>query len=124
MPASGIGRRINTAQRIYQMVKRPSLTKTLTQAAFFSACFAGTPKTAMDPVTYQRAFERYLKRFSRMPDLALRTIARAAAAEATRSIRACERIGSLPPGVKIPVELPADAGVLADLIAKYKAKSG
>ena len=68
------------------MAKRPSLTKTLAEAAFFSAWFAGTPEPKMDPEAYQSAFERYLNRFSKMPDLALKTIARAAAAEASLHI--------------------------------------
>jgi hypothetical protein len=106
------------------MVKRPSLTKTLAEAAFYCAWFANIPESKQDIDAYQRNFERYLKRFSKMPALALRTVARAASAEANRSIKAYERVGPLPPSVKAPIELPADAVVLAELIAKYKAKSG
>jgi hypothetical protein len=106
------------------MTKRPSLTKTVAQAAFYQAWFTNTPESKQVPETYQRAFERYLKRFSKMPALALRTVARAASAEANRSIKAYERVGPLPPSVTAPVKLPADAMVLAELIAKYKAKSG
>jgi hypothetical protein len=106
------------------MVKRPSLTKTLANAAFYQAWFANTPESSQDRETYQRTFKRYLKRFEKMPALALRTVARAASVEANRSIKAYERVGPLPLNVTAPVELPADAMVLADLIAKYKAKSG
>jgi len=106
------------------MAKRPSLTKTVAEAAFYEAWFGGIPESNYDPESYQRTFDRYIKRFSKMPDLALRTVARAAAAEANRSIKAYERVGPLPKNVKAPIELPADARVLADLIAKYKAKSG
>jgi hypothetical protein len=105
------------------MAKRPSLTKTVAEAAFLNAWFAETPKPKQDPEAYQRIFERYLNRFSEMPDLALKTIARAAAAEANRSIEAYEKLRLLPACVKAPIELPADARVLADLIARYKAKS-
>jgi hypothetical protein len=106
------------------MAKRPSLTKTLAEAAFYAAWFANTPESKQDPETYQRTFERYLKRFSKMPPLALRTVAKVAAAEANRSIKAYERLRPLPDNVKAPIELPADARVLAELIARYKAKSG
>jgi hypothetical protein len=106
------------------MAKRPSLTKTVSEAAFFCAWFAETPEFKYDPEAYQRIFERYLNRFSNMPDLALRSIARVAAAEANRSIEAYEKLRPLPVCVKAPVELPADARLLADLIARYKAKSG
>ena len=105
------------------MAKRPSLTKTLAEAAFYQAWFANTPESKQDPETYQRTFERYMKRFEKMPALALRTVARAASAEANRSINAYERLRPLPASVKAPIELPADARVLADLIARYKAKS-
>ena len=106
------------------MAKRPSLTKTVAQAAFYNTWFANTPELKQDPETYQRTFDHYLKRFEKMPALALRTVARAASAEANRSIKAYERVGPLPPSVTAPVELPADAVVLAELIARYKAKSG
>ena len=106
------------------MAKRISLTKTLAEAAFYGAWFANIPEPKQDPETYQLTFERYLRRFSKMPALALRTVARAASAEANRSIKAYERVGPLPPSVKAPIELPADAMVLAELIARYKAKSG
>jgi hypothetical protein len=105
------------------MAKRPSLTKTVSEAAFFDAWFSGTPDLKYDPEAYQRIFERYLNRFSKMPDLALKTIARAAAAEANRSVKAYEKLRLLPACVKAPIELPADARVLADLIARYKARS-
>jgi len=105
------------------MAKKPSLTKTTAEAAFFNAWFAETPEPKLEPEAYQRIFERYLSRFSKMPDLALKTIARAAAAEANRSIEAYEKLRPLPACVKAPIELPADARVLADLIARYKAKS-
>jgi hypothetical protein len=71
-----------------KMAKRPSLTKTLAEAAFYGAWLAGTPGRKQDSKTYQRTFEQYLKRFSKMPALALRTVARAASAEANRSIEA------------------------------------
>ena len=106
------------------MAKRPSLTKTLAEAAFYQAWFANTPESKHDPETYQRTFERFFKRFSKMPPLALRTVARAASAEANRSIKAYERLRPLPDNVKAPIELSADARVLAEMIAKYKAKSG
>ena len=106
------------------MAKKLSLTKTLAEAAFYAAWFANTPESKPDPETYHRTIERYFKRFEKMPPLALRTIARAASAEANKSIKAYERVGPLPPNVTAPVELPADAMVLAELIAKYKAKSG
>jgi hypothetical protein len=106
------------------MAKRPSLTKTLAEAAFYGAWLANISESKQDPETYQRTFERYFKRFEKMPNLALRTVARAASAEANKSIKAYKRIGPLPSNVSLPVELPADAMVLADLIAKYKAKSG
>jgi len=106
------------------MAKRPSLTKTVADAAFYEAWFANTPEQKHDPETYQRTFEQYLKRFSKMPALALRTVARAASAEANRSIKAYERVGPLPPSVKAPIELIADARVLAEIVARYKAKQG
>ena len=106
------------------MAKRPSLTKTLAEAAFYQAWFANTPESKQDPETYQRTFERYLKRFSKMPPLALRTVARAASAEANRSIKAYERLRPLPENVKAPVELTADPRALAELVARYKAKLG
>ena len=105
------------------MAKRPSLTKTVAEAAFYNTWFADIPESKQDPETYQRAFERYLNRFSKMPDLALKTIARAAAVQANRSIEAYDKLRPLPACVKAPIELPADARVLADLIARYKAKS-
>jgi hypothetical protein len=98
------------------------LTKTVAEAAFYQAWFANTPEPKQDPETYQRTFERYFTRFSKMPALALRTVARAASAEANRSIEAYERLRPLPPNVKAPIELSANAKVLADLIARYKAK--
>lgn len=104
------------------MAKRPSLTKTVAEAAFFNTWFAETPELKYNQEAYQRIFERYLNRFSKMPDLALRTIARAAAAEANRSIEAYEKLRPLSACAKAPIELPADARVLADLIARYKAK--
>jgi hypothetical protein len=106
------------------MAKRPSLTKTVAEAAFYKTWFANTPGSKQDPETYQRAFERYLKRFSKMPALALRTVARAASAEANRSIKAYEKLRPLPENIKAPIELSADPRTLAELIAKYKAKSG
>ncbi len=106
------------------MTKRPSLTKTVAEAAFYQAWFANTPESKQDPETYQRTFERYLKRFSKMPALALRTVARAASAEANRSIKAYERLRPLPENIKAPIELSADARALAKLVARYKAKSG
>lgn len=106
------------------MAKRPSLTKTLAEAAFYQAWFAEIPEPKHDPETYQRTFEQYLKRFSKMPALALRTVARAASADANRSIKAYERVGPLPPSVKAPIELIADARVLAEIVARYKAKQG
>jgi hypothetical protein len=106
------------------MAKRPSLTKTVAEAAFYQAWFANTPEPKQDPETYQRNLERYLKRFEKLPPLALKTVARAASAEANRSINAYERLRPLPTNIKAPIELPADAKVLADLIARYKAKSG
>jgi hypothetical protein len=105
------------------MAKKPSLTKTLAEAAFYQAWFTDIPELNKDSETYNRTFERYLNRFSKMPDLALKTIARAAAAEANRSIEAYERIRPLPASVKAPIKLPADGKALADLIARYKAKS-
>ena len=104
------------------MAKRISLTKTLAEAAFYRAWFANIPESKQDPKAYQRNFERYLKRFEKMPALALRTIARAASAEANKSIKAYEKLRPLPEDSKVTIELPADAMVLADLIAKYKAK--
>jgi hypothetical protein len=106
------------------MAKRPSLTKTVAEAAFYQAWFTNIPGFKQDPETYQRTFERYLKRFEKMPALALKTVARAASAEANRSIKAYERLRPLPENLKVTIELPADARVLADLIARYKAKSG
>ena len=106
------------------MAKRPSLTKTVADAAFYEAWFANTPESKQDPETYNRTYERYLKRFSKMPALALRTVARAASAEANRSIKAYERVGPLPANVKAPIELIADARVLAEIVARYKAKQG
>ena len=109
------------------MAKRPTLTKTLAEAAFYQAWFAVAdipiPESKQDPETYQRAFERYLNRFSKMPDLALKTVVRAAAAEADRWIKVYAKIRPLPPSVKAPVELPADARSLAEIVARYKAKS-
>jgi hypothetical protein len=106
------------------MAKRPSLTKTLAEAAFYQAWFANTPESEQDPKTYQRTFERYLSRFSKLPPLALKTVAKVAAAEANRSIKAYERLRPLPENSKVTIELPADPRALAELIAKYKAKSG
>ena len=100
------------------------MTKTVAEAAFYQAWHAETPELKQNPEAYQRIFEQYLNRFSKMPPLALKTIARAAAAEANRSIEAYAKIRPLPASVKTPIELPADARVLADMIARYKAKSG
>ena len=106
------------------MAKRPSLTKTVSHAAFNQTWFAGIPEPKQDPDVYQRTFDRYLERFERLPVVALRAVARVAATEATRSIEAYSEVaGSLPPNVKTPVELPADPKVLAELVARYKAKS-
>ncbi len=105
------------------MAKRPSLTKTVAEAAFYQAWFAETPGVKQDPKTYQRTFERYLKRFEKLPPLALKTVARAASAEANRSIKAYERLRPLPENLKVTIELPADPRALAELIARYKAKS-
>lgn len=106
------------------MAKRSSLTKILAEAAFYQVWFDKIPKAKPDPETYQRVHERYLKRFSKMPALALKTVVRAATAEANRSINAYERLRPLPTNIKAPIELPADSRTLADLVAKYKAKSG
>ena len=106
------------------MAKRPSLTKTVAEASFYQAWFADTPESKQDPETYQRTFERYLKRFEKLPPLALKTIARAAASEANRSINAYEKLRPLPANIKAPIELTADVRALAKLIARYKAKSG
>ena len=106
------------------MAKRPSLTKTVAEAAFYQAWFAEIPGVKQVPEAYQRTFERYLKRFEKMPMLALKTVARAASAEANRSIEAYERLRPLPASVKAPIELPADVKILADLVARYRAKSG
>ena len=106
------------------MAKKPSLTKTVAEAAFYDSWFADIPESKQDPETYQRAFDSYFNRFSKMPPLALKTVVRAAAAEANRSIEAYARIRPLPARVKAPIELAADAMVLAELIARYKAKSG
>ena len=76
------------------MAKRPSLTKTVAEAAFYQAWLANTPESKQDPETYQRTLERYQKRFSKMPPLALGTVARAASAEANRSIKAYERLST------------------------------
>ncbi len=105
------------------MAKRPSLTQTVAEAAFYQAWFANTPESKRDPEAYQRAFERYFKRFEKMPPLALKTIARAASAEANRSIKAYERLRPLPENLTVNIELPADPWALADLVARYKAKS-
>ncbi len=105
------------------MAKRPSLTKTVAEAAFYQAWFANTPEPKQDPETFNRTFERYLKRFEKMPALALRTVTRAASAEANRSIKAYERLRPLPENLKVTIELPADPWALADLVARYKAKS-
>ena len=106
------------------MTKRRSLTKTLAEAAFYQAWFANTPESDYDPEAYQRIFERYLNRFSKLPPLALKTIARASAAEARRSIEAYERLRPLPKNSKVNIELPADPRVLAEIVAGYKARSG
>jgi len=107
-----------------QMAKRPSLTKTVAEAAFYQAWFANTPESKQDPETFNRTFERYLKRFEKLPPLALKTVARAASAEANRSINAYERLRPLPENLKVTIELPADPRALAELVARYKAKSG
>ena len=104
------------------MAKRPSLTKTLAEAAFYQAWFANTPESKQDPETYQRIFEWYLKRFEKLPPLALKTVARAASAEANRSINAYEKLRPLPENLKVTIELPADPRTLAELVARYKAK--
>ena len=105
------------------MTKKPSLTKILAEAAFNQAWYANTPAVAeKDPKKYQQEFDRYRKRFEGLPDLALRTVARAASAEANRSIKAYESFRPLPVNVRAPINLPADASVLADLIARYRAK--
>jgi len=105
------------------MAKRPSLTKTVAEAAFYQAWFASTPESKQDPETFNRTFERYLKRLSKLPPLALKTVARAASAEANRSIKAYERLRPLPASIKAPIELPADPRTLAELVARYKARS-
>ncbi len=105
------------------MAKRPSMTKTLAEAAFYQAWFANTPGFEQDPETYQRTFQRYLKRLEKLPPLALKTVARAAASEANRSISAYEKLRPLPANIKTPIELPADPQVLAELVARYNAKS-
>jgi hypothetical protein len=105
------------------MAKRSSLTKILAEAAFYQAWFAGIPVFKQDPETYQRTFQRYLKRFSKLPPLALKTVAKAASGGANRSIEAYRRLRPLPENVKAPIELPADQRALAQLIAKYRAKS-
>lgn len=106
------------------MAKRPSLTKTIAEAAFYQAWYADTPTAnKQDPEAYNRAFERYLKRLEGLPDLALKTVARAAAAEANRSINAYSKIRPLPPNVIAPIELPADARELAKLVASFKARA-
>ena len=104
------------------MAKRPSLTKTTAEAAFYQAWFANTPESKQDPETYKRTFERYLKRFEKLPPLALKTIARAATFDANRSINAYEKLRPLSASVKAPIELPADPRFLAELVATYKAK--
>ena len=106
------------------MAKRSSLTKILSEAAFYQAWFDKIPEIKPDPETYQRTFQRYLKRFSKLPPLALKTVAKAASGGANRSIEAYERLRPLPPSVKAPIDLPADPRILAQLIAKYKAKPG
>jgi len=106
------------------MAKRPSLTKTLAEAAFYQAWFANTPESKQDPEAYQRVFERYLNRFSKLPPLALKTISRASAAEANRSIEAYEKLRPLTDNSKVTIELPSDPQVLAEIIARYKARSG
>ena len=106
------------------MAKRPSLTKTLAEAAFYRAWFDNILEPKQDPETYQRTFERYFERFSKMPALALKTVARAASAEANRSIKAYEMLRPITEDSKVNIELPADPRELAELIAKYKAKSG
>ena len=77
------------------MAKRPSLTKTLAEAAFYQAWLVNTPESKQDPEAYQRILERYLNRFSKLPPLALKTIVRASAAEANRSIEAYEKLRPL-----------------------------
>ena len=106
------------------MAKRLSLTKTLAEAAFYRAWFANLAESKQDPETYQPIFERYLKRFEKMPALALRTVAKAASAEANRSIKAYEKLRPIPEDSKVTIELPADPRALAELIAKDKAKLG
>jgi hypothetical protein len=105
------------------MAKKPSLTKTLAEAAFYQAWFADIVESKQDPETFNRTFERYLKRFSKLPPLALKTVARAAASEANRSIEAYKKLRSLPASVKAPIKLPADPRTMADLVARYKSKS-
>ncbi len=105
------------------MAKRSSLTKILAEAAFYQVCFDKIPKAKPNPKTFNRTFERYLKRFEKLPPLALKTVARAASAEANRSIKAYEKLRPLPASIKAPIELPADPRTLAELVARYKAKS-
>jgi hypothetical protein len=106
------------------MAKKPSLTKTVASAAFNQAWFAEIPVPDQDPEVYQRTYQRYLGRFERLPVVALKAIARVASAEATRSIEAYSKVaGSLPPNVKVPIELLPDPGALAELVARHKAKS-
>jgi len=98
------------------MAKRPSLTETLAEAAFYQAWFANTPESDQDTEVYQRNPERYLNRFSKLPSLALKTIDRASAAEANRSIEAYERLRPIPEkrterrGVKRNFRCPGASG--------------
>jgi hypothetical protein len=104
------------------MAKRSSLTKILAEAAFYGAWLANIPEPKQNPEAYQKTFERYFKRFGKMPALALRTVARAASVEANKSIKAYEKLRPIPEDSKVTIELPADPRALAELIAKYKAK--
>ncbi len=106
------------------MAKKLSLTKELAQAAFYNAWFVGIPIRKKDQETYQRTLARYLKRLERLPVLALKTIARAAAAEVNRSINIYANLRPLPPNVKTPIELTATPSAMAEIIAQYKARPG
>jgi hypothetical protein len=57
------------------MAKRSSLTKILAEAAFYQAWFANIQEIKQDPETYQRTFQRCLKRLEKLPALALKNVA-------------------------------------------------